>query len=154
MGIFRTLDEDYDLFSIENQIKMLKNYVDSKIRSSDDLNLIHNGNILHKLTPEEYKFCDEHCINVGVDIKEYTWVPFLILNTNYSDIKEVIETIKNFNELTIQYETPRGEILGRDSLYIIIKEDVEYPSWWSLPVPLKKYKDIVPEILRPLYTAL
>jgi hypothetical protein len=139
MGIFRTLDEDYDLFSIENQIEMLRRDYCDPYYSQVGTPVLEMRTRLYQMSNEDRDYCEENNIKIGSDsnsdISPLSLVPFISFNT-MTPVEEINKLLKN---------------IDTSNTYIIIKEEVEYPTWYSLPIPLKKYQDIVPEILRPLY---
>lgn len=139
MGIFGTLDEDYDLFSIENQIKMLRRDYCDPYYSQEGAPVLEMGTRLYQMSDEDRDYCEENNIEIGSGpnsgISSLSLVPFISFNT-MTPIGEIEKVLKN---------------IDTSDTYIIIKEEVEYPTWYSLPIPLKKYQDIVPRILRPLY---
>lgn len=140
MGIFGTLDEDYDLFSVENQIMMLRrDYCDLSYSQADGPTFEMRTR-LYQMTDEDRDYCAENNIEIGSGsnsgISSLSLVAFISLNA--------MAPIEKINELL-------EKNIDTFDTYIIIKEEVEYPTWYSLPIPLKKYQDIVPRILRPLY---
>lgn len=135
MGIFRTLDEDYDLFSIENQIRMLREGYCDSYYSSVGVPILEMRTRLYQMTNEDRDYCGKNDIEIGKDINPLSIVPFISFNI-MTPIDEINRLLKN---------------IDTSNTYIIIKEEVEYPTWYSLPIPLKKYQDIIPEILRPFY---
>lgn len=140
MGIFRTLNEDYDLFSIENQIEMLRrDYCDLGYSQANGPTFELRTR-LYQMTNEDRNYCAENNIEIGSGsnsgISPLSLVSFISLNT--------MAPIEKINEILEKH-------IDTFDTYIIIKEEVEYPTWYSLPIPLKKYQDIVPRILRPLY---
>ena len=140
MGIFGTLNEDYDLFSVENQINMLRRDYCDLSYSQVDGPTFEIRTRLYQMTDEDRDYCVENNIEIGSGpnsgINSLSMVAFISLN--------IMAPIEKINELL-------EKNIDTFNTYIIIKEEVEYPTWYSLPIPLKKYQDIVPRILRPLY---
>lgn len=141
MSIFGTLDEDYDLFSVENQIMMIRRDYCDRYYSQEGRPILEMGTRLYQMSMEDRDYCEENNIEIGGDansgVSHLSLVPFISFNT-MAPIEEIKKLLKNIDTDT-------------SDTYIIIKEEVEYPTWYSLPIPLKKYQDIVPRILRPLY---
>ena len=99
MGIFGTLDEDYDLFSVENQIMMLRRDYCDRYYSQEGGPILEMRTRLYQMSMEDRDYCEENNIEIGGDsnsgISHLSLVPFISFNT-MSPIEEIKKIVKKY----------------------------------------------------------
>ena len=130
MAFFDDIDFDRDIISPRAQIMNLKDSIDPKFHPHADKVKLELLAKTYCLTHEERELCEKY-------LTREEWMPvsrmlFLSVSIN-TDIEELISFMSSGKH---------------DNVYIIIKDDADYPILWEHPIPCVKYKDIKPHFFK------
>ena len=130
MAFFDDIDFDRDIISPRAQIMNLKDSVDPRFHPQTDKVKIELLTKTYCLTYEERELCEKY-------LSREEWMPILMVPFLSVSINTDIDELLSF----MSY----GE---HANVYIIIKDDADYPILWELPVPCVKYRDIKPHFFK------
>lgn len=130
MAFFDDIDFDRDIFSPRAQIENLKNSIDPRFHPhTDKVELVLN-NTIYCLTWEERVLCEKY-------LTREEWMPVILVTFFTVSINTDIDELMSFMTF--------GE---HADVYIMIKDDADYPPLWDHPIPCMKHKDIKPHFFR------
>ena len=130
MAFFDDIDFDRDIISPRAQIENLKGSVDPELHPHTRAVEIKLLTKTYCLTYEERELCEKYLTHE--EWMPISRVPFLSVSIN-ADIDELLDFMS---------------LDKHDNVYIIIKDDADYPILWEHPIPCVKYKDIKPHFFK------
>lgn len=130
MAFFDDIDFDRDIISPRAQIENLKDSVDPRFHPPADKVKLELKSKTYCLTWEERELCEKY-------LTREEWMPVILVPFFTVSINTDIDELMSFMTF--------GAHAG---VYIIIKDDADYPTLWEHPIPCVKYKDIKPPFFK------
>ena len=130
MAFFDDIDFDRDIFSPRAQIENLKNSIDPRFHPHTDKVELVLKNKMYCLTWEERVLCEKY-------LTREEWMPVILVTFFTVSINTDIDELMSFMTFG-----------GHAGVYIMIKDDADYPPLWDHPIPCMKYKDIKPHFFK------
>lgn len=130
MAFFDDIDFDRDIFSPRAQIMNLKDSIDPRFHPHTDKVQLTLKNKTYCLTWEERVLCEKY-------LTRDEWMPVILVPFLTVSINTDIDELMSFMTFG-----------GHAGVYIIIKDDADYPLLWDHPIPCVKYKDIKPPFFK------